>query len=325
VRSCASEHDQVTRHPRALAPLFLVLLVGTSGCQRTTARAAPEAIRILAGGPVSPGFLTGYQHTLPEFRVSLEQTLGSEFVVSALQDGRAELGLAQADAVYTAYRTSLLTSSGAHTQLRGIAVGESTNVYIIVRRDSPFRKLTDLRGRRIGVFAPGTHAAIYEQMILAAYGLEGTASLQPYRPDEMAAHLEDKSIDAATFGGPGMPQVMVDLNRTIGIRLLPLSSSAVTTLRTRYPFFNSVVVSPQDLPGQDGEVQTLGVDTLLVCRQDLTEERVYQLARGFFEVSREMAKTPGAFPVFDADRAAATPIPLHPGAARYYREREVLQ
>ena len=71
-------------------------------------------------------------------------------------------------------------------------------------------------------------------------------------------------------------------------------------------------------------MRTVGVDNLLIARKDLGEHLVYQLTKGFFEVLPEIAKTLKAAEV-DADLAAATPIPLHAGAARYYRERELLK
>jgi TRAP transporter TAXI family solute receptor len=139
----------------------------------------------------------------------------------------------------------------------------------------------------------------------------------------MTARLKDGTVDAATFGGAGISEPMMIANQTVGIRLIDLRGDAVTRLRGRYPFFNTVLVTSEQLPGQAGDAQTLGVDNLLVCRQELTDERVYQLTGSFLEASRYRTGTT-PFRV-DPDRAAATPIPLHPGAARYYREREVFQ
>jgi TRAP transporter TAXI family solute receptor len=254
----------------------------------------------------------------------MEDIRGSDFVVAALQHGVADAGFAQADTVYAAYRSA--PTSDEVTQLRGIALSESANVYIFVRRDSPIRQMSDLRNRRIGAFVNTTHAIVYEQMILAAHGLEPpAATLVPLRGDEMLAGLRDGTIDAASFGGPGIVESVLEANKSMGLRLLELRGEPLSKLRARYPYFNPVIVTPKELPGQEGNVQTLGVDSLLVVRQNLPDERVYQLTRAYFEASRRVARTSPGARAIDPDLAAATPIPLHAGAARYYREREILQ
>jgi TRAP-type uncharacterized transport system substrate-binding protein len=64
-------------------------------------------------------------------------------------------------------------------------------------------------------------------------------------------------------------------------------------------------------------VQTIAVDLMLVCRADMDESLVYSVLKRYFD---ELAKTTIAT---DLNRASAMSIPLHPGAARYYREREL--
>ena len=72
-------------------------------------------------------------------------------------------------------------------------------------------------------------------------------------------------------------------------------------------------------------VETLGAEWLLVCRSDLSEDLVYQLTRAFFEQLPALARDHGEAALIDPEQAPAAPIPLHAGAARYYREREVLR
>ena len=71
-------------------------------------------------------------------------------------------------------------------------------------------------------------------------------------------------------------------------------------------------------PGQNAPVHTIGVDLLMVCRADLDNDLVYELTRAYFEQDLENVRNDT-----DPQRAPAVVIPLHPGAARYYREREM--
>jgi TRAP transporter TAXI family solute receptor len=78
-------------------------------------------------------------------------------------------------------------------------------------------------------------------------------------------------------------------------------------------------------PRLDRSVHTVGIDTLIACREDLDETLVYTLTKTFFDVLPELAARLDALRRMDLGRAPATPIPLHDGAARYYRERELFR
>jgi TRAP-type uncharacterized transport system substrate-binding protein len=72
-------------------------------------------------------------------------------------------------------------------------------------------------------------------------------------------------------------------------------------------------------------VHTVGIDTIIACRAGLDETLVYTLTKTFFDVLPELAVRLDALRRMDLARAPATPIPLHDGAARYYRERELFR
>ena len=117
-------------------------------------------------------------------------------------------------------------------------------MYVVVRRDSPFRRISDLKHRRIGLAPVGTHARVYERMIVEAYGLdETTAELKSYSDEEMASHLVDGTLDAAIFGQASIPERMQYVSRAVGIRVLDIGGDAIVKLLGRYPFFIRVMVT----------------------------------------------------------------------------------
>jgi TRAP transporter TAXI family solute receptor len=118
---------------------------------------------------------------------------------------------------------------------------------------------------------------------------------------------------------------MVDLSRTVGIRILDVDRKTINALRARYPFVNPTAVPAGDITGIANDVHTFGVENVLVCRRDLGEELVYRLTAGLFEQAERNAQRNPEARTIDLEQAPATPIPLHPGAARYYRQREILQ
>ena len=90
-------------------------------------------------------------------------------------------------------------------------------------------------------------------------------------------------------------------------------------LRHAYPFFRQTVIPARSYAGQPDPVHTIGVDNLLVCRRGLDEPTAHDLARAFFSALPILPMPT----LMDLEQAPATPIPLHDGAARYYREREL--
>jgi TRAP transporter TAXI family solute receptor len=111
---------------------------------------------------------------------------------------------------------------------------------------------------------------------------------------------------------------------TVGIRLLPVEPDAVARIRADYPFFKPVVIPTGTYRGLERDLPTVGVDNLLVCRVGLDEELVYQMTRVFFNQLPALVRAHVAARQVSREQGPATPIPLHPGAARYYREQGLL-
>jgi hypothetical protein len=67
------------------------------------------------------------------------------------------------------------------------------------------------------------------------------------------------------------------------------------------------------------------MDVLLLCRQDLPEHLVHDMTATLFDSVPDLRKAHPAAAAIDPDRGPTTAVPLHPGAVRYYREREILK
>jgi TRAP transporter TAXI family solute receptor len=247
-------------------------------------------------------------------------------VVSAVDSGEGQLGLAQSDVVYLAYRRGIERNQYPHKNLRAIAVLWVNTFYVLVRADSPFHSIEDLKSRRVGVIRPGTSGEFSTRIVLGAHNMS-YADVQPvFEPtDTLMPMLGSGEIDAVFSANPLMLTAAYTLGQTVPLRLLPIGRTVTNRLRGSYPFLRPVTVAANQLPGQSEPIETLGAEWLLVCRSDLSEDLVYQLTRTFFEQLPAMARQRGEAALIDPEQAPAAPIPLHAGAARYYREREILR
>ena len=311
-----------------LAMCTLSMSLGAAACTSEAAAPRPQQLTLWSGiaAEFTNDLISRFNGALPHTRVGLQSTEGGVVVVSAVDGGRGELGLAQSDVVYLAYRRGIERNQYPHKNLRAIAVLWVNTFYVLVRHDSPFRSIEDLKGHRVGIIRPGTSGEFSTRIVLGAHDMS-YADVQPIFEStfDLMPKLGSGEIEAVFSANPVMLSAASELSQAVPLRLLPISRAVTNRLRGSYPFLKPVTVAANQLHGQTDPIETLGAEWLLVCRSDLSEDLVYQLTRAFFEQLPAMARLHGEAALIDPEQAPATPIPLHAGAARYYREREILR
>jgi uncharacterized protein len=281
-----------------------------------------------AGGGADPlGKRLGdaYAKLLPQTNIEVHTSEGAVANVQALQAGQAEVGFTFADVAYLAFEGQLDAARTPFQKLRGIAVMRLTPLHLIVSGHSPVGGVGDLRGRHVGLGPRGSGTALTANLVLREFGLSVADVRAEFLPfTEAGQRLSAGTLDAM-FESTVYPAASV-LNATrSGAHLVPVVGPPVQRLLADYPFFRPTLIPPDAYLGSSNPVHTIGVALLLVCRSDLDESLVYELTRGFFDALPWLWSSQDETGLIDLDQAPATPIPLHDGAARYYRERELLR
>jgi TRAP transporter TAXI family solute receptor len=254
---------------------------------------------------------------IPDVKVEIVSEGGSSITsLLDLKNEKTNLTGTLADVAYLAYAGQLEEMTEPFDQLRGMAVTGLNTMHLLVGRNTRVETLRDLQGMRVSLGAPGSSTAHITRRMFQALGIAGSQSRGERIPNsEIAARLRNGDIDAA-FSGFAPPNATVIAAMNGGARLIPIDGPVIEDMRTRYPYLKRTLIPRGTYPNQPEPIRTLGVDTLLVCRADLDDELVYRFLDAYFATRPTM--TPP-----NLDRAPATPIPLHPGAARYYRQREL--
>jgi TRAP transporter TAXI family solute receptor len=317
-----------TSRRRTITAALLLLSLCSSACSSGAAAPRAQELTLLSG--IAAGFTNDlvkrFNTALPQTHIQLQSSSGGVAVVSSVDKGEGQLGLAQSDVTYLAYRRGIEKNLYPHKNLRAIAVLWINTFYVLVRGDSPFHSIRDLKGKRVGVIRPGTSGEFSTRIVLDAHGMKYADVTPIFEPtDTLMPMLAKGEIDAVFSANPLMLETISTLSKTVPLRLLPIGRTEVNKLRSSWPFLRPVTVEAHKLAGQEQPVETLGSEWLLVCRSDLSEELVYQLTREFFAQLPAMARDHGEAALIDPEQGPATPIPLHAGAARYYREREILR
>jgi TRAP transporter TAXI family solute receptor len=191
---------------------------------------------------------------------------------------------------------------------------------MFVRRDGPVQHVSDLRGRRVAVAPVDTGDALLWGDVLRAYGLnESDLTILRHPNSEMGRFFEEERLDAMVMVSAFDPRTITAPIDPIQLRILPLEGREVSWLRSQYLHVGAATVSPAEMEGSTKPVPTLLVNSVIICRADLSEDVVYRFATELYAV----ASTNNPLGL-DPD-SLTVPISLHPGAARYYRERELLK
>jgi len=193
----------------------------------------------------------------------------------------------------------------------------------VVARDPSIGSITDLRGKRVSLGAPGSGAEIVALRILKAAGLDPDKDIkrQGLSIGEAASALGDGSIDAFFWTGglptPGITELAV--NRQI--HLLPMVDFLPALRKTYGDVYRETVIPARVYKGVDTPVPAIGIENLLVVHADMPEQEAHDLTKVLFDQRASLEAVHPEARHLDFKAAQKTgAVPLHPGALRFYKE-----
>jgi TRAP transporter TAXI family solute receptor len=310
------------------AILTLCELLFLAACRTPPPPARSLTLRLATGAPgggfqpLGDALADAFRRAVPDLDIIIKPSAGAVSNVDAIQDSQADMGLAFADVAYIASIGQLEHRHTPFSKLRAIAVLQLTPVHLVVGARSGIQRLSDLQGKRVGVGPPGSGTALTASLLFKAYGVElDSVQRESFGFDEAAARVIDGTLDAM-FDNGTFPVGSVRKATEAGAHLIAIEGPATDRLRREYPFLRLTSIPRGTYPRQSEPIHTIGVDSLLVCNSDLDEGLVYMLTQRLFDALPAASARVASLRFMDLEQAAAAPIPLHEGAARYYRERE---
>ena len=196
---------------------------------------------------------------------------------------------------------------------------------VIVLENSPIKTYHDLKGKRVSLGVKGGTAEIICDLVMKeGYGLtEETYDLYNIPPSEAANGLKDGSLDAINVGG-GIPSpVIMEMQATHPVRVLPVEPEIAEKIYENYPFMIPGVI-PEGTHEGHPEVPAVRTYTIGYVNKDLPEDLVYEMTKAIWENIDELAQVHVSQKDLDPSMiksVASLPVPLHPGAERYYKEK----
>ena len=300
-------------------------------CLAVPAQAA-EFINILTGGtsgvyyPLGVALSQIYSKAIPGSKTAVQATKASAENLNLLQAGRGEIAFTLGDALNEAWKGN--EEAGFKTplkKLRTIAAIYPNYIQIVANADSGIKTLADLKGKRVSVGAAKSGTELNARAIFKAAGLSyedmGKVEFLPYA--ESVELIKNRQLDATLqSSGLGMAAIR-DLAATLPITFVAIPADI--TAKIDNAAYQGAVIPAGTYDGQDSDVATVAITNILVSHDGVTDEVAYQMTKLMFDNLDRLGNAHSAAKDIKLQGAAkGLPIPLHPGAERFYKEAGAL-
>ncbi len=302
-------------------------------CAAIPLTAAAQYINVLTGGtsgvyyPLGVALSGTIGKALPNAKVSVQATKASVENLNLLQAGRGEIAFTLGDSLSDAWKGNEEAGFKAPLKkLRGIAAIYPNYIQIVARGDAGIRTLADLKGKKISVGAPRSGTELNARVIFAAAGLSyRDFSRVEYLPfGESVELMKNRQLDATLqSAGLGVASLR-DLATAMDVVVVPIPPDIVK--KTNDPAYLPATIPADTYRGQTKDVPTAAVQNFLVTHEGVPADIVHAMTKALWTGLDSLVAAHSAAKAIDLKHALdGMPVPLHPGAERYYREVGLLK
>jgi uncharacterized protein len=311
---------------------LLAVCVGLFGL--VTGASAQQSVKMVlaTGGTAGTYYPFGgamakiWNSKIPGMNVTAQATGASVENCRLVNKMEAELAIVQSDVVDFAFNAKESFKEKL-TKLNAIAVLYPEIIQIVVNADSPIKGFADLKGKKVGVGAPGSGTEANFRQLMDAYDVKKDDVKAQYLSfAESAEQFKDKHIDAFILTA-GIPNsAVMDIMSMRSVRLLSFEDDKVAKLVQKYPFLAPVKIPANTYRGLATEVKTVAVMAVLIVNPEIKGDVVYNLTKALFENQADLAGAHAKGKELTLQTAVkGVSIPFHPGSVRFYKEKGVIK
>ncbi|RJF77119.1 TAXI family TRAP transporter solute-binding subunit [Rhodopseudomonas palustris] len=293
---------------------------------------AQQFVNVLTGGtsgvyyPLGVAISKIYGEKIPNVKAQVQATKASVENLNLLQQGRGEIAFTLGDSLKAAWEGD--TEAGFKAKLdklRVIGAIYPNYIQIVATAESGIKTLADLKGKSLSVGAPKSGTELNSRAILKAAGMDykdlGKVEYLPFA--ESVDLMKNRQL-AATLQSAGLGVASLkDLSNSSAITVVAVPKETVDKIG---PPFIAATIPAKTYTGQDQDVPTAAVVNYLVTSTAVSDDLAYQMTKLIYENLPELASSHAAGREIKLETAATgSPVPLHPGAERYFKEKGVLK
>ena len=291
-----------------------------------------EFINILTGGtsgvyyPLGSALTKIYGDNIKGSKVQVQVTKASVENLVLLQEGKAEIAFVLGDAAKDAWEGKEDAGfKGKLDKLRIIGAIYPNYIQVVASKDSKIKTLADLKGKGLSVGAAKSGTELNSRALFAAAGMTykdlGKIEYLPYQ--ESVELIKNRQLDATLqSAGLGVASLK-DLANSLDITVVSVPDAVVKKMGA--PFVSGKIPA-NTYKGQTEDVNTAAVVNYLVTRKDVSDATAYQMTKLFYENLPALVAAHSAAQAINVNDAAKNPpLPIHPGAIKYYKEKGLIK
>jgi TRAP transporter TAXI family solute receptor len=198
--------------------------------------------------------------------------------------------------------------------------------HIVTVSGKAIKSVKDLKGKKVSIDVPGSGCAVMAKAILEEYGfnLEKDLTIANLSQSESVQALKDGIVDAVFFNFAYPGAAVLDLAATRDIVLVPIESLMADKIVKKYPYYVNITIPAKTYPKVDYDVLCLGDSNVLIANKQMEDDVAYKIVKAIFEnVDKGKWALINIHPIagqLTPANAVNSPIELHPGAVKYFRE-----
>ena len=250
---------------------------------------------------------------------------GSKANIELMDLGDAQMGLVQSDVMAYAYNgTNLFEENGKIDSFSTVASLYMEQVQIVTL-DPNIKSVADLKGKRVSVGESGSGVYFNAIDVLAAYDM----TLDDIKPTyqsfgDSTEALQDGNIDAGFIVSGAPTTAITSLAATRDVYLVELDDEHIEKLTAASPYYSKSVITGDAAKayGLEKDATTVAIAAVIIARDDVSEGDVYNVVSGIFESVDTLSHDKKAELNLEF-AASVTDVPYHPGAAKYFAEKDL--
>jgi len=312
----------------------LVAVVAAFGVAAADAQDKKVRLSIGTGGtggvyyPLGGGLAAMLSKYVPGVEATAEVTAGSIANLQLIGSGKSEIAFTMADAAWDAVN-GLDKFKDSKVAVRTLVVFYPNRMHVATVEGTGINKFSDLKGKRVSTGAPVSGTEVMSLRLIEAMGLDPNKDLTRERLSvaESVNAIKDGKIDALFWVG-GVPTAAIsDLAATPGKKLKLIDhGDGADNMRKKYgPIYVKNKILANAYPGETRDTTNVDVWNLIVVPESADENLVYQITKVMFEKKDDLVKVhkDAGFLELANQATGASPIPFHPGALRYLKEKGI--
>jgi TRAP transporter TAXI family solute receptor len=278
--------------------------------------------------PLGGGMANVLSKYVPGITATAEVTGGSVDNLKLIGTGKPYIAFAMADASQDAARGED-KFKGSKVPLRTLMVLYPNRMHVVSIEGTGVNTMADLKGKRVSTGSPGSATEVMAFRIIEAAGLDKDKDMKRERlgVSESVNAIKDRKIDAFFWVG-GLPTAAVtDLAATPGVKIKMIDhANLVPAMNKKYgELYVQDTIPRATYSGMAGDNRNATVWNILVAHEKLSDQVAYNIVKTVFEKRQELIAVHKEAENFklELQKQAASPIPFHPGAVKYFNEKGI--